>query len=132
MDIKYSNCLITFMTFLDQVKLYHWQTKIYSRHKATDDLHSELSGLVDNFIETLHGIIINKNNNYRIKLTDFNCNISLSNIEDEHGHILLSNIKKYLESKELKKVIDTNTDLQNIRDEMLNIINKSNYLFTLK
>ena len=127
---KYSNCLITFMSFLDQIKLYHWQTKIYSRHKATDELHSDLSKLVDNFIETLHGIIIYKHNNYRIKLID-NTSISLNNLNDNDGLVLLSSIKKYLESNDLKKIINNNTDLLTIKDEMLNIINKSNYLFTL-
>lgn len=127
---KYSNCLITFISFLDQIKLYHWQTKIYSRHKATDNLHSELSKLVDSFIETLHGIIIYKHDNYRIKLSN-NTSISLNNLNDNEGLILLSTIKKYLESNDLKKIINNNTDLLNIKDEMLNVINKSNYLFTL-
>lgn len=127
---KYSKCLITFMTFLDQIKLYHWQTKIYSRHKATDDLHSELSRLVDNFIETLHGIIIYKHNNYRIKLFN-NTSIILNNLNDTDGLILLSNIKIYLESNDLKRIINNNSDLLNIKDEMLNVINKFTYLFTL-
>jgi hypothetical protein len=118
------------MTFLDQIKLYHWQTKIYSRHKATDDLHSELSRLVDNFIETLHGIIIYKHNNYRIKLFN-NTSIILNNLNDTDGLILLSNIKIYLESNDLKRIINNNSDLLNIKDEMLNVINKFTYLFTL-
>lgn len=127
---KYSNCLITFISFLDQIKLYHWQTKIYSRHKATDNLHSDLSKLVDSFIETLHGIIIHKHNNYRIKLSN-NTSISLNNLNDNDGLILLSTIKQYLEGNDLKKIINNNTDLLNIKDEMLNLINKSTYLFTL-
>ena len=55
MDSKYSDCLLTFMTILDQIKLYHWQTTSYSRHKATDELHEQISELVDKFIETIHG-----------------------------------------------------------------------------
>ena len=133
MDTKYSDCLLTFMTILDQVKLYHWQTTLYARHKATDDLHGELSKLVDKFIETLHGRISYNNNtsNYRIMLSDDKCSIFLKNIKDTKGVDLLKNIKNYLEGSELKKIIDNNTELQNIRDEMLGSVNQTNYLFSL-
>jgi hypothetical protein len=133
MDSKYSDCLLTFMTILDQVKLYHWQTTLYSRHKATDELHSELSSLVDKFIETLHGRISWDTNtpNYRITLNEDKCNIFLKNMKDSKGVDLLKNIKNYLESNELKKILNNNTELQNIRDEMLGVVNKTNYLFSL-
>jgi hypothetical protein len=133
MDSKYSDCLLTFMTILDQVKLYHWQTTLYARHKATDDLHDDLSGLVDKFVETLHGRISYDNNtpNYRIMLNDDKSNIYLKNIKDTKGVELLKNIKNYLEGNELKKILDNNTELQNIRDEMLGVVNKTNYLFSL-
>ena len=131
MDSKYSDCLLTFMTILDQVKLYHWQTTLYSRHKATDDLYGELSGLVDNFVETLHGRISYDTPNYRIMLNDDKCSIFLKNIKDIKGPDLLKNIKNYLEGSELKKIVENNTELQNIRDEMLGVVNKTNYLFSL-
>jgi hypothetical protein len=37
------------------IKLYHWQTRVYARHKATDDLLSGLSDLIDQFIEVYMG-----------------------------------------------------------------------------
>ena len=127
----YSDCLLTFMTILNQLKLYHWQTISYSRHKATDELYGNLSGLVDKFIETLHGRISYDTPNYRIMLSDNNSTIFLKNIKDVKGVDLLKNIKNYLEGNELKKIIDNNTELQNIRDEMLGAINQTNYLFSL-
>ena len=33
-----------FFTFQHELKLYHWQTKSYSRHKATDKLYEKLFG----------------------------------------------------------------------------------------
>jgi hypothetical protein len=131
MDTQYSNCLLTFLNILDQTKLYHWQTNIHARHKATDELYHGLNDLVDKFIETLHGILIinKKNNNYRILIN--NDSITLLNIQDTKGIDFLYSIKNYLEGAVLKEIIDNNTDLQNIRDEMLALVNKTIYLFTL-
>jgi hypothetical protein len=69
------------MTILDQIKLYHWQTLSYPRHKATDELHEELSSLVDKFVEVLHGRLNNDNNKYRIMLEE-NSNIPIKNMND--------------------------------------------------
>ena len=129
MSLNYSNVIITFMTILDQIKLYHWQTLSYPRHKATDELHEELSGLVDKFVEVLHGRL-NNDNKYRIMLEE-NSFIQIKNMNDKKGSELLKNIKKYLEGDELKIVMNNYTDLITIRDEMLTAVNKSNYLFTL-
>ena len=131
MDTQYSNCLLTFLNILDQTKLYHWQTNIHARHKATDELYHGLNDLVDKFIETLHGILIinKKDNNYRILIN--NDSITLLNIQDTKGIDFLYSIKNYLEGAVLKEIIDNNTDLQNIRDEMLALVNKTIYLFTL-
>jgi len=117
------------MTILDQIKLYHWQTLSYPRHKATDELHEELSGLVDKFVEVLHGRL-NNDNKYRIMLEE-NTFIQIKNMNDKKGSELLKNIKKYLEGDDLKNVMNNYTDLITIRDEMLTAVNKSNYLFTL-
>lgn len=137
MTSEYSDCLLTFMTILDQIKLYHWQTLSFARHKATDDLYNTLNKLVDEFIETLHGRLLNDSLNNplndsksRILLSNRNT-IFLKNIKDENGFELLKNIKDYLEGNDLLKIIKNYTDLQNIRDEMLGIINKTNYLFSL-
>jgi len=129
MSLNYSNVIITFMTILDQIKLYHWQTLSYPRHKATDELHEELSGLVDKFVEVLHGRL-NNDNKYRIMLEE-NTFIQIKNMNDKKGSELLKNIKKYLEGDDLKNVMNNYTDLITIRDEMLTAVNKSNYLFTL-
>ena len=45
-----------FFNMTSMIKLYHWQTKIYARHKATDNLHSELLSSIDKFIEVYMGI----------------------------------------------------------------------------
>jgi hypothetical protein len=129
---KYSNVLLTFLTILDQIKLYHWQTLSYARHKATDELHSNFSSLVDKFIEVLHGRLTTKEKpKYRIQIEEDKCSITIKNINDNNAVELLKNIRKYLESTILLDVINNCTELINIKDEMLAIINNNIYLFSL-
>ena len=40
---------------LQQIKLLHWQTKSYARHKAYDDIYHSLGDLVDKFVEMYMG-----------------------------------------------------------------------------
>ena len=40
---------LVFLRILDVIKLFHWNTKDYSKHKATDGLHESLSKLVDSY-----------------------------------------------------------------------------------
>jgi hypothetical protein len=132
MSSKYSNVILTFFTVLNQIKIYHWQTVSYPRHKATDDLHSSLSDLVDKFVEVLHGrLSTNENPKYRITLEDNKNTITINNMTDSNGLELLKNIRKYLEGSELKSVMGNSTELINIRDEMLSEVNKCLYLFSL-
>lgn len=133
MDKVYSDVLHTFLNIINQIKIYHWQTFSYARHKATDELYGELNDLIDKFVEVLTGrIIIERNDSkfrikvdtYRFKLIDFT--------NENEGTNFLIIIKDILEKDlNLLKVLEGNTDLINIRDEMLSLINKNGYLFTL-
>jgi hypothetical protein len=44
-----------FFGMREQIKLYHWQTKMYSRHKATDEVLEKLDKLIDMFVEVWMG-----------------------------------------------------------------------------
>ena len=122
--------MLTFLTILDQIKVYHWQTTNYARHKATDELHGELSSLVDKFIECLNGRLGFESPGYRIMLNE-NRKIKLTDMNDSNGITFLLNIKNYLESNELIDVMSNSSELINIRDEMLSAVGKTNYLFSL-
>jgi len=132
MSEEYSNLIITFLTISNQIKLYHWQTKIHPRHVATDKYFNKINELIDKFIETLMGRIIieNKNLNYRVLVANNN-KIILENYNDGNAFIFLSNIKDYLESNIVNEIIKKSSDLQNIRDEMLAETNQLGYLFSL-
>ncbi len=121
-----------FLSILNKIKVYHWQTNSYARHKATDDLHSSLSSLVDQFIEVLTGRVIAETNNpsYRITVNDATSTLKIKNYTDAEATSLIVEIKKVLEN-DIKPFIGNNTELGNIRDEMLSEINKVAYLFSL-
>ena len=107
------------------IKLYHWQTRSYARHKATDELLGNLSSLIDEFIEVYMG---------RYKRPDFGGGISVEVVElsDEMAKKLIEQYISTMKTKVpkyLKK--ESDTDLLNIRDEILSNMNKTLYLFTL-
>lgn len=125
-----SSTLITrFLEFLTQLKVYHWQTTIYSRHIASDELYQQSQPLIDTFIETFQG-----KNFDRIKLTKENNKLELFNLDEEDVISFLSEFKAFLVD-EIPKLLDKemkNYDLLNIRDELLGLVNKTLYLFSLQ
>jgi hypothetical protein len=115
----------TMMTLRDQVKIYHWQTMSYPRHKATDDLLSSLDENIDSFVETYMG-------KYgRPKFTTKTGTIRVENFHDKNGPALLKSAIAWLTTKLPKHLKPTDTDLLNIRDEIVGDLNKTLYLFTL-
>ena len=44
-----------FLTLQCQIKILHWQTKGYARHKALDETLDELYDVVDQFVEEAMG-----------------------------------------------------------------------------
>ena len=120
---------VVFLEMLMMVKLFHWKTHSYATHKATDDLYDELNGHIDNFIEVLLGKTgsrIDLMSNKTIKLMDLNSQESLkSKIVMFKGYLVGLNNNKALRSM-------SNSDLFNIRDEILGDLNKFLYLLTFK
>ncbi len=113
-----------FFYMLDNIKLYHWKTSSFARHKATDGLHESMSDLVDQFMEVYIGKYgRNKINNQSA--------ITLKNMNDDNAEDYLKEWVKVLESGFDGAIDEYDTDLLNIRDEMLGLVNKTLYLFTL-
>ncbi len=119
---------IMFMEILMMVKLYHWKTHSYAQHKATDDFYGSLNDHMDEFIEVLMG-----KTNSRIDLMKHKTIklIDLTNMVQFKGK--LTEFKSYLSNLEQTPFIKSmsNTDLLNIRDEILGDVNKLLYLLTL-
>lgn len=119
-DIVYS-----FLSFQVLLKIYHWQTLSYARHKASDDLFSSISEKIDKFVETLQG-------NREARVNFKGQNLQLTNINDDRGVDLLREFERYL-SQRLPTLLGRNElDLLNLRDEMVNDIHQALYLYSLQ
>jgi len=114
------------MTLRNQVKLYHWQTMSYPRHKATDDLVTKLDENIDQFVEVYVG-------KYgRPKLTGKTSTIRLRNHSDNEATNLLKEAVNWLTNDLGRKLKKTDTDLLNIRDTIIADLNQTLYLFTFQ
>jgi DNA-binding ferritin-like protein len=120
---------IVFLEMLMMIKLFHWKTHSYATHKATDQLYDSLNDNMDKFIEVLLGKTgsrIDLMNNKTISLIDLNSQESLKS--------KIMSLKNYFVSLDNNKALSTmsNSDLFNIRDEILADLNKFLYLLTFK
>jgi len=118
----------TFLEMLIMVKLYHWKTYSYAQHKATDDLYSKLNENIDKFMEVLLGKTEKRTNLLKqptISLIDLSSKEQLKNKIDDFKVFLVN----LTDNKFIMKM--SNTDLLNIRDEILGDLNQFLYLLTL-
>jgi len=108
-----------------QVKINHWQTRGYARHKAFDQLYEELGDLIDTFVETAMGkygrFVLEKNDK----------TIHLDNLSEIDVKSMMMNVKKAL-IQFTQEFEEIDTDLMNIRDEILGTMNQISYLLTLQ
>jgi len=115
----------TLFRYRQQLHVYHWQTKSYARHKASDQLLGELTEFIDEFMETYFG-------KYGRVNFSKNVNINIGNMSDEEGLQFLDEMINYF-INELPKFLNpkTDTDLLNLRDTILGNTNQIKYLYTL-
>lgn len=115
----------TFLAILNAIKLYHWKTKSYSQHKATDELHESLSSDIDKFVEIIIGKSRKRIDMFAktLRLYDFNHKRQLKNKMLEFREFLL----------DLDRVFDPkkDSDVFSIRDDMVGEVNQFLYLLTL-
>ena len=113
-----------FLEMVNVIKLYHWKTRTYSEHKATDDLYTKLSANVDRFVEVYLG-----KDGSRIK----NWNSEMSILQYHRKKDFRSKMFEYREFlTDLSNCLDSkrDVDLLNIRDEILADLNQFLYLFS--
>jgi len=121
--------VVKFLQMLNIVKLYHWKTHSYATHKATDELYTNLNANIDSFVEVLlgkRGDRVNLTHTKHIPIKDFT---SQNDFKKE-----LVSFKNYLVDLNDNKALKTmsNSDLYNIRDEILSNLNQILYLLTFK
>lgn len=123
---KKSHIIKIFLEMINMVKLYHWRTKSYSEHKATDELYGRLNEHVDKFVEVLLGKDQSrvKMMESRIELLDIDNNRDLRERIFEYRDFL-TDMNIYFDARR-------DSDILNIRDELLGDLNQFLYLLTLE
>lgn len=115
-----------FMTLREQLKLYHWQTSSYARHKATDDLLKSLDEHIDLYVEVYMG-------RYgRPSITRTTNTVSLKNLSEKAATKFVRDAIAYLQGPLTRSLKGDDAGLANIRDEIVGSLHQVLYLFTLK
>jgi hypothetical protein len=109
----------------NQFRFLHWQTTFEAKHKAYGKIHDNLGDLIDDFVEGMMGKYGRPQfpSEFMIAFQDID-SISLQKFIDGCCEFLLGM------SDQLDPKVDS--DLLNLRDEMLLQFNKLKYLLTLK
>lgn len=120
---------VVFLEMLMMVKLFHWKTHSYATHEATDELYEKLNENIDQFIEVLLGKTgsrIDLMGQKSISLIDLN--------SQEKLKAKIMSLKNYFVGLDNNKALNSmsNSDLFNIRDEILGNLNQFLYLLTFK
>ena len=106
----------------NQLRMLHWGTNSYAEHKALGKLYETLDPLIDQFMEVWMGINGKGLGSVRLSLNQYTV--------DGPG-FLLDQATVFF-TRDMDEMVSGNTDLVNIRDEMLAEVNKTKYLLTLK
>ena len=112
------------LTLHNQLKINHWQTKSYAEHQALGMAYDALTEQIDEYVETFMGKYgrIESRDGFKIELGNYK-EMSVTDFVDKYIDYLVNELPKGLE--------ESDTDLLNIRDEMLGGLNKLKYLLTL-
>jgi hypothetical protein len=123
--------ILRFLEMLNTIKIYHWSTLSYPTHKATDELHSKLSELVDSFIEIYIGHLSRRGGSGVPVFKRGDSAIPFC--ECKSLAIFCKKLDTYILFMEgLTERLNGYTDLVNIRDEMVGAVAQALYLLRLK
>lgn len=113
-----------FIQVRSQLQVLHWQTESYARHMAYGRTYDAIGDAIDTFIEVYQG-------KYgRIKVST---QVTLFNVVDENANQFVDSVITTL-SNDITSMLDAkkDTDLLNVRDEILSSFNTLKYLLSLK
>ena len=112
------------MEFRNQIKLYHWKTSSFARHKGTDKFLEKFDSLLDQFIEVLSGC--------RNEKVPDSFTVKFTTLTDKNAETYLQNFGSWVSEKLPTFLYEHETDLLNLKDEILANVNRLIYLFRLK
>lgn len=115
-----------FLSILNQIKVFHWQTKSYAEHKALGKLYESLDESVDDFVEVFsgrYGKVPRADEFFKAQARNYSSKEDVMKYLDEIVEFLEKEVTGFLEEQD--------TELLNIRDDMLASINRTKYLLGL-
>lgn len=107
-----------------QLRIFHWQTTSYSQHKTFGGAYESLDEKIDELLETYFG-------KYGRIQADNSFDFSLSNLSSDSGTSLIDSLIEFLSNRFPSLIDAKDTDLLNIRDEIVGELNRTKYLLTL-
>ena len=116
--------IINLLAMENQMRVFHWQTMSFAEHQAFCGVYENLSNLIDKFVEICmakHGRP-DFGGEFNIPLFDYK-SINVDQYINSMIEFLISLDNVY--QKEL------DSDILNLRDEMLAEVNRLKYLLTL-
>jgi DNA-binding ferritin-like protein len=117
--------ILFFLHLQSQIQVLHWQTTSFARHKAFDDIYNALGEHIDAFIEIYQG-------KYGRIYLEGKSPYDLHDIDEDNVNSEIAEWVDTLTNGFPTLLNENDTDLLNIRDEVLALINKLKYLLTLK
>lgn len=119
-----SEIIINLLAMQNQMKVFHWQTMSFAEHQAFGNIYENLSDLIDKFVEVCMGKHGRPNFGGEFMIPQFDyMSIDTNQYVESMIQFLISLDNVYQEPLD--------TDILNIRDEMLAEVNKLKYLLTL-
>ena len=120
------NIVKKFMEMLNCIKIYHWQTRSFAKHKASDELYEELNENIDKFIEVLLGKKSTRIQHLEKRIVLYNeCVTGNDSIKNR-----VFEFCEFLEEMDIYFDKKKDSDLLSIRDDILANLNKFLYLLT--
>ena len=102
--------LVPFLSFLNQIKVYHWQTFSYAQHKALNKAYQNLDDQFDLFVETYYG-------KYGKSLENKVYHFEIDSLTDQE------NVKKIISNKKRELISYLRTEVCSQEDQdLLNIV----------
>ena len=119
-----SEIILALVKIQVQFRFMHWQTTSFSQHKAYGEIYESLDENIDDFVEACMG------KHGRPKFSG-GYSIEGEDLEEIELGQFLTQVEAFLIS--FTEIYDpqADSDLLNIRDEMLSSLNKLRYLLTL-
>ena len=114
-------CIKSLMQAQQSIRMHHWLTTSHAEHGALGEAYGGLDALIDTFVETMIGA------KSRSVLSGID---SLQLTVEGDCMKVIDELESLLKNK-IKQDIGEETDLLNIRDEMLALVRKTKYLLTL-